>query len=261
MQKMRIREWKRKNCLDEAFRLGLSLGTTPATYFFDQIFAPVKVPTASGMPDSYTYVNIGMNYSEISSIYATKYAGNFWPEYYEDTAELLDAVSNYRCEVVDRLVAVLIENTYKYKKLIETQGFAWNPLWNVDGTELHAIIEQHANEETTTGTDQTVTHKVAPYDDTTLKTQTEDKTTGTAANNKRTVKHIQDSHTVAAGDNAFGESLSGGDTYHAEKTVRQGNIGVTQTSQLLDSARRVLRWNILEEYFRDINRVLLIGNF
>lgn len=261
MQKMRIIEWKRKNCLDEAFRLGLSLGTTPATYFFDQIFAPVKIPTGSGMPDSYTYVNIGMNYSEISSIYSTKYAGNFWPEYYEDTAALLDAVSNYRCEVVDRLVAVLSENAYKYKKLIELQGLSWNPLWNVDGTELHATIEQHANEETTTGTDQTVTHKVAPYDSATLKTQTEDKTTGTAANNKRTVSHIQDSHTVAAGDNAFGEALTGGDIYHAEKTVRQGNIGVTQTGALIREARSVLNWNILGEYFRDINKVLLIGNF
>lgn len=261
MQRMRISEWHKKNCLDLAFQQGLSLGTSPATYFFDHIYAPIRLPTASGMPDNYQYIDIGFTYSQISDIYNTKFSGNFWPEWFEDTADMTDAIYNYRCLVVDRLMSVLMENEYKYKKLIELQGFSWNPLWNVDGTELHATIEQHANEETKTDTDQTVTHKVAPYDSTDLKTQSEDKTSGTGTNNKRVVSHIQDAHSVAAADNAFGEALTGGDIYHAEKTVRQGNIGVTQTGALIREARSVLNWNILGEYFRDINKVLLIGNF
>ena len=256
---MKVDDWYSKNLLDIIFEKGLSLNTSPASYFFDQIYAPIRTPTASGMPDSYTYQPVGFTYGEVADIYAAHYGGNFWPERYEDAAELNAAIADYKCKILQRIVAILTENTLKYKKLIELQGYSWCPLWNVDGTELHATIEQHADEVTNTGTDTTTDRSVAPYDSSTMKKQYSDHTTGTAANNVRTVSHTQSAHSVAASDNAFGESLTGGDIYHAEKTVRQGNIGVTQTSALIENARSVLRWCILEEFFRDINKVLLIG--
>lgn len=258
---MKVDEWNRKNLLTIAFENGLSYMSTPRTYFFDHIYAPIRLPTGSGMPDSYTYLDIGFSYSEIASIYAAKFGGCYWPEWYKDSTEFAAAVAEYRSKIVERLISVLRENEYKYNKLIELQGFAWNPLWNVDGTELHATIEQHAKETVSTGTNLTVERSAYPYDSASAKKQYQDKTSGSAAQNTRETAHTQDAHSVAAEDNAFGEALSGGDIYHAEKTVRQGNIGVTKSSELIRDARGILRWSILEEYFRDINKVILIGIF
>ena len=64
---------------------------------------------------------------------------------------------------------------------------------------------------------------------------------------------------VAAKDNAFGQELKGADRYRAEKNRRYGNIGVTKTQELLEAERENLRFNLLQEFFRDINKVVLIG--
>lgn len=60
-------------------------------------------------------------------------------------------------------------------------------------------------------------------------------------------------------DNAFGQELYGADKYRAEKNRRYGNIGVTKTQELLEAERENLRFNLLQEFFRDINKVVLIG--
>ena len=64
---------------------------------------------------------------------------------------------------------------------------------------------------------------------------------------------------VAAKDNAFGQELWGADRYHAVKNRRYGNIGVTKTQELIEAEREALRFNLLQEFFRDINKVVLIG--
>lgn len=261
MRMMKIEEWNKKHILEAAFQLGLSSGGSPATYFFDSIYAPIRLPTATGMPAEWTYMPCGFTYSEVAGIYNARFGGNFWPGWYEDEAAMRTAYANRNCKAVERLIYILLENELKYKKLIELQGYTWNPLWNVDGTELHATIEQHADETTSTGTDVTTERSKYPYDSSSAKKYDQEKTTGSATANTRKVEHDQDAHTVSASDNAFGEALSGGDVYHAEKTVRQGNIGVTKSSELIKDARNVLQWNVLEEYFRDINRQLLIGVF
>lgn len=257
---MRIAEWKKKNLLTIVFEKGLNQGGgTPVTYFFDTIYAPVKIPSASGMPADYTYMPVGWSYSDIASIYGNKFAGNFWPQWFEDSAALNAAIAAYDCIAVDRIQDVLTQNEYKYRKLIELQGFAWNPLWNVDGTVLRSHVEQHSDEEVSTATDLTTARKVMPYDDTTPKTAAEDNTSGSAENNTVTTKHLADAHSVAATDNAFGEALTTADIYHAEKEVRTGNIGVTKSTELIEAARKTLAWNLLDVFFEDINQQLLIG--
>lgn len=64
---------------------------------------------------------------------------------------------------------------------------------------------------------------------------------------------------VNAKDNAFGQELYGADRYHAVKNRRYGNIGVTKTQELLEAERENLRFNLLQEFFKDINKVVLIG--
>lgn len=64
---------------------------------------------------------------------------------------------------------------------------------------------------------------------------------------------------VSGKDNAFGEELWGADYYKAEKHRRYGNIGVTKTQELLASERENLRFNLLSEFFNDINEAILVG--
>ena len=257
----RIEDLRKKNLLNVIFEKGLSDGGSPATYFFDTIYAPIRLPTASGMPATDTYIPVGWSYSEIASIYGNKFGGNFWPQYFADLAALNTAISNYECMAVDRMIDCIAEHKYKYKKLIELQGYAWNPLWNVDGTVLRSHVEQHAAEEESTATDTTSTVSRTPYDSATWKDAEKQHSTGTAANNVRKTTHTQDPHSIAATDNAFGEALTGSDIYHAEKEVRTGNIGVTKTTELIESARKTLAYSLLNVFFEDLNQNLLIGLF
>lgn len=71
--------------------------------------------------------------------------------------------------------------------------------------------------------------------------------------------YTQDEYHVDKKDNAFGQELNGADRYKAEKNRRYGNIGVTKTQELLEAEREQLRFNLLQEFFRDINKVVLIG--
>ena len=78
-------------------------------------------------------------------------------------------------------------------------------------------------------------------------------------NAKNIVNGADADYTVSSGDTAFGYALTGGDKMHVEKYVRQGNIGVTKTAELLRDAVEWFRLNIIEEFFKDINEVILIG--
>ena len=53
-------------------------------------------------------------------------------------------------------------------------------------------------------------------------------------------------------------TISGGDKYHTEKRVRQGNIGTTKTQELIASERENLRFTVIDEFFNDINKQILI---
>ena len=257
---MKIRAWKNLGILNDVFSFGMKLNTNPVSYLFDHIFAPIREPTAAGMQAT-QYIDVGFTTAEVGDYYFTQYSGNFFPETWTDAAIFrIEAAAN-RVEIVNTIRAIIKKNMYKYQRLIELQGYSWNPLWNVDGTVLRAHIEQHGGETVTTQQDTETTHSVAPYDNATMKTAYKDRTEANPANNIVTTAHTAEAHSVAASDNAFGEALTAGDFYHAEKEVRTGNIGVTKTTELLTDARRVVLWNILDEFFNDINTSILIGIF
>lgn len=64
---------------------------------------------------------------------------------------------------------------------------------------------------------------------------------------------------VDAKDNAFGEEFSGPERYYAEKRIRQGNIGVTKSTELLRDQREIVKFNILDEFFKDLEREIVVG--
>lgn len=66
---------------------------------------------------------------------------------------------------------------------------------------------------------------------------------------------------VERDDTAFGYRLIGGDKMEVEKLIRQGNIGVTKTTELIEDQRELVKFSIIDEYFNDINKMILVGNW
>lgn len=69
----------------------------------------------------------------------------------------------------------------------------------------------------------------------------------------------EEDYIVDARDTAFGQALKGADKMHVEKLIRHGNIGVTKTTELIEDARKTLSYSIVQEFFNDINEVILVG--
>lgn len=113
------------SALDQAF---------DAVDLFAEVYLPVKIPTASGQPENYTYENIGIMPDEIASIYAELYGSNFLVEDFETPSVAASKLAR-------RIQAVIHMNKSKYLKYIELQGYSWNPMWNVDGTESETYNE------------------------------------------------------------------------------------------------------------------------
>lgn len=263
---------------------------------FSQIWIPVRKydATTQKLADDYTYYNVGMSAEQITDLYWTEYSGCY----------LIGRSENISIDVsslMKKVRSIFLKNVGKYLKLIELGGLEWNPLWNVDGIELHQILEQHADEiskdtgsgNSFKGQNLQVQHNVSAYNSAT-KTEWTETNTGQDSSHKATASstvgeievnsesgtipsvseseasasssvnvrtHASFDYAVPVKDTAFGTALLGGDTLHTEKNVKQGNIGVTETTTLLNHARDYLSFNVLDEFFRDINKVILIGTY
>lgn len=255
------------NYLEEIFTTATNLGDQ--VHLFSDIFYPIRDFITEdgqvvGLADTVTYYNVGLTTSELADLYWTEYSG-----LHLIGAGPCKTWADDKAFLEKRVTTVFNKNLGKYKKLIEVFGLTWNPLWNVDGVELKQSLEEHASEvrtpnltETTTPTNKTLTHNVAPYDGGT-KVEWSDVESGSEATTKtgtETISHTPLGYNVSADDAALGISVtSGGDILHTEKYIRQGNIGVTETTKLLDDAIRFFKLNIIQEFFDDINEVILIG--
>lgn len=280
---------------------------------FSNIYLPVRQydTQTQKLADDYTYINVGVTPSEIADIYWAEYSGCYLIGYHHDDIEK-DLV-----DITTRANAIFRKNVGKYLKLIEMEGMEWNPLWNVDGSEVRQLLENNGTTDvetgqinTTTGVqwnDTKTTHNVSAYNSD-VKKEYEDTVSGNGANIptgiqrveytdgeftvsnqspsgstiasadeatngvKGSTKYVHNlakniingeeaDYVVLAKDTAFGQALTGADKMHVEKLIRQGNIGVVSTVQLLAEARENFRFNILDEFFRDINKVILIGTY
>lgn len=163
------------------------------------------------------------------------------------------------------------------------------------GETKHEIANTNQNASADTGV---TTHAVVPYDSTSWKDESKDTNSTTVTGNtspsatagtttasgsqitkpsfvqsgasatsdstkhehaKNTGAGGEEDYTVDAKNNAFGQSLKGADYYKAEKHRRYGNIGVTKTQELIEAEREKLKFSLIDEFFRDINEVILIG--
>ena len=283
-------------------------GNTP---LFNQVYIPVKRydTNTQKLADGYTYMNCGMSTSELADLYWAKYSGTYL---IGRTSVLTDDAD----KLILRAKAVFNENRGKYLKLIELAGLEWNPLWNVDGSEIRQLLENSGTTDVETGqinttagvqwNDTKTTHNVSAYNTSEVKKEYEDTVSGNGANIPTGIQRVEytdgeftvsnqspsDStiasadestngvkgktkyvhnlakniingeeadYVVLAKDTAFGQSLTGADKMHVEKLIRQGNIGVTKTTELIEDARKTFAYSIIQEFFNDINEAILVG--
>ena len=297
--------------LEDLFSASTQYQNSP---FFSNIYIPIKLVTSTGLADDYTYINVGLTTEEIAEIYYAQYSGNYLLGKNPPYKDMVDDEE----QVIKRAGAIFKKNLGKYLRLLELEGYEYNPLWNVDGTEIRQNLENHGETDREYGGIDSVvgtnyansqtTHTSSTFDQS-LKTEYQDTYagTGTASDkvqyvmentegadkgkievknaslsgapetvtyttngHKNTEKETHKSaknivngeeveYVVNASDTAFGTALVGGDRMYVEKYVRQGNIGVTKTTELIESQRNIVKFVILQQFFDDINDVILIG--
>lgn len=268
----------------------------------NNIFASIYIcirqnPTSAATEENpvYEYLDVGFTVSEISEYFNTRFGMNYF---------LYDFRSQNSYDKLKlRIKSIYKANFYKYKKLIETLGYTYNPLYNVDANELYSNMESIGDSKskrepsgtikTTSGTEDngsigesTTNNYTNPYDSNASSDPAylTDKTTQSPITTEQSYQQYKEEteldnlpaqqfiidpqtgsisksglYSMAAKDSAFGVALGGAERYYAEKRIRQGNIGVTKSTELIESQRDAVRFNILEEFFRDLEREVVVG--
>lgn len=254
---------------------------------FEQIYVTIRNnPTVYAVEETFSTYNVGFTVAEITNYYVSLFGSNYFC-YDPD-------IANDRIAITRKVRSIYEANLYKYRKLVELMGYTYNPLFNVDGVELYANAESIGDTDSIhnpTGTIKngadstdkpTVKHNVAPYDTTDTKLESEDvqsgqtvtdyteysetnatihRPAGNLVYNESTGEYEPKTFVINEKDNAFGVAFNGPERYYAEKRIRQGNIGVTKTQELIEAQREVVKFNILDEFFKDINEHILVGIF
>ena len=256
-----------QRAIEEGTRVGLS-------YFFTNVWIPVKevngnTQTPKQFYDSeFAFANIGLTPTQLSDAYQTLYGYNML-----SVPFLTDDYGVKSAGVLgEKIKSIFLMNKGKYLKLLELQGYSYNPLFNVDGVEIRQLLEnQGTTDASTTDTPDNykTTHNVSTYDsgtkeeyNDTLSGSSTSETTYThnnAKNGGTPDATYGDDYVVQAVDTAFGQMLVGGDKMHVEKYIRQGNIGLTKTQELVAAERENLKYAVIKEFFNDINDQLLVG--
>lgn len=268
-------------------------------HFFRHIYMPIELYDSTTQAKLKTWVDIGLTLYDLSEAYWSQYSRAFLDAPYylcHDSTEK----ATQMLELGRKAKSVLNRNKYKYLKLIESLGLEYNPLFNVDGVEIRQRLENEGVNDVseTNGNTQTFNnlkdqHNVAPYDSTAVKEEYNDTRTGNisdSGNRDTTYTHnnaknmigtlvqsgVDDDvkqyqvtegeageaeYYVESDDTAFGYRLIGGDKMEVEKLIRQGNIGVTKTTELIEDQRELVKFSIIDEYFNDINKMILVGNW
>lgn len=266
------------------------------TNVFSTIYVAIRDnPQYAEQTEHFSYYNVGYTDTQISDYFVTKFGLNYFAYRADNTIDFN--------ELRMKIKSIYDANLYKYRKLVEILGYTYNPLFNVDGTELYSRAESIGDAQnvrtpsgsiiTETGTEKnqalgntTTTFYKNPYDNNSTSANVVDAKTEQSpvksiqtysdeynettdfknipANNYKYDETTQEwkpdgVFSVAAKDNAFGIEFNGPERYYAEKKIRQGNIGVTKSTELIAAQRELVRYNILDEFFRDLYREIVVG--
>ena len=183
--------------------------------------------------------------------------------------------------LVDYLTVFASSMAYKWDNLIKTTKLDYNPIWNVDGTEIRkrsaddnftqesgtTNVTDDIGERTSTSTVGERTNKSTPGKVTQL---TENAVVNSdklkTANKVTTENTSQTVDTIGQGVDTLKSNATKDEKniLHGKKTsesfneelVRTGNIGVTSTQSLIEQERRVVDFNILRTIAHDVAYVI-----
>ena len=248
------------NTLYHSFNDGLQtpgLGMSP---LFSHIYIPYTPTTSTGTATTQQWVDIGYSAQIIAQIYRDYYGLNYLVTPYTD----IDSDTNKSADLTRRINSVVRANYYKYLKNIELMGYYYNPLWNVDGTEIfsYADFDHYDSTDVThtiNGTGLKGEHKVATYDGG-LRFDDETTDTGSTTDDYTTTR-TRTLDGINVPTDALGNTLTNKapDNYHTEKKVRQGNIGIVSTMEMITKQRDLLKYSIINDFFTDLNKQILVG--
>jgi hypothetical protein len=150
---------------------------------------------------------------------------------------------------------------YEWSKYLETLGLEFNPLWNVDGTET--VTTEYGEHETTDSKGQrqrtdskaqaVLTDVYGAHTDTNNDYSTTQDNTQTAHLKgraeaivaSRSDTHTEDARTDTITDAAATDTLTSHTHTDTVTTVKQGNIGVTKSTDLVQSYRDMARFSLV----------------
>lgn len=169
-----------------------------------------------------------------------------------------DVTSADDSTIDDIIMATYFTNKYKWEGLKESTEFKYNPIWNVEGTETTTdtyaeIVKNNTIGETkekVTSGSRTDSSKdsIYPFNNEELtETGQNESTKGQQIDEKTTNPHTDTEVTNARTD-----------THVLE---RGGNIGVTKTTELIQSQREILDFSWLWEIMKDIIDAITIPYF
>ena len=241
----------------------------------------------------YTYEDVGYTPAEIADYFNTRYSCNYFLYSYNNDTEYNQLKSRITSVYLANFYKYkkLIEIMgYKYNPLFNVDGVElYTNMESIGDTSSSRTPTGTST--TTSGTlsngaigESTTTNYVNPFDQNGVNAAYVDNkstqtaiTTETSFNNYHENTEIdnkpaqsfeidQEGHitkkglySMAAKDSAFGVALEGAERYYAEKRIRQGNIGITKTTELIESQREIVRFNILDEFFKDLEREIIVG--
>lgn len=145
-------------------------------------------------------------------------------------------------DITQVMSAYMFMNTYKHTALYETTLLEYNPLWNVDGTEVTESKHAEVNR----------THTEKAYSD-----STNEKGYNFPFNDS--VKKTQGAENEITNDKGDREHHDITPEYTDTITItRQGNIGVTKTTDLINSQRDTVNFVFWNEIFKDVLNAIAI---
>lgn len=118
---------------------------------------------------------------------------------------------------------------YTWLKLYETMLYAYNPIWNKDGSFTETRNLSRADQTSANGTGA-AHHDVTGFDTNAYSPDTRDRT---------------EQHTSASGSGTEAETI---------KRTEAGNIGVTMTQEMIERQRQVVLFNIYDYIIEEFKR-------
>lgn len=246
--------------------------------------------------ETYTYYNVGFTDAEIAAYFNLRYGANYFCYSYRDSLDITalrdKLTSIYKANKYKYMKLVEILG-YKYNPLYNVDGKElYSNMESIGDTKTTRTPDGTITSTTGTMNNNTIgasttTNFVNPYDQntsTSAATYVDSKTQQDAVTTQQTYQEYNETtelenepatgyilnpqtgkyeksglFSVTAADSAFNVALSGAERYYAEKRIRQGNIGVTKSTELIAAQRDIVKYNILDEFMRDIEHDLVVG--